>query len=151
MFATTHVVIGALIGRAVRRPANAFGFGVASHLVMDALPHWGMKVSGPADRCRFLAIATADGLLLTAFLAVAIRRGRPVSEIAGALGGLLLDLDKPAAELGIEQLWPDRLHRAHVDIQVWESPRRWPVDAALTLAAAALLSATGNRPVATAR
>lgn len=146
MFATTHVVTGALIGRYIRRPARAFGVGVVSHLVLDALPHWGMTVSRPADRRRYLAIAATDGLLLTAFLAYAVRRGRPASEIAGALGGLLLDLDKPAGEVGIAQLWPDWLHQAHIKIQVWEAPGRWPVDAAVTLSTLGLLAATDSQP-----
>ena len=38
---TNHVLSGALIGALARRPAAAFAAGMASHFVLDALPHWG--------------------------------------------------------------------------------------------------------------
>jgi hypothetical protein len=144
MFATNHVLVGALLGRVIRRPAAAAAAGVVSHVAMDALPHWGMDVAAPGGRRRFLLIAATDGVLLTAVLKTLVRRRRPASEIAGALGGLLLDLDKPAAELGIRQLWPDLVHHVHIDIQKLEAPQRWRVDAAVALIASALLIATAS-------
>jgi hypothetical protein len=144
MFATTHVVTGAVIGRLVKRPAAAFGLGILSHLALDALPHWGMDITVPGARRRFLAIAVTDGLTLSAVLAVLVRRGRPTAEVTGALGALLLDMDKPTKELGVEQLWPDWLHHAHIDIQVWEAPHRWPIDATVALASLAYLARTSS-------
>jgi hypothetical protein len=143
MFATTHVITGAVIGRRVRNPALAFGLGVVSHLALDALPHFGMDVTAPGGRRRFLLIATADGLTLSTVLATMVRRGRPASELAGSLGALLLDLDKPTKELGVRQLWPDWLHRTHLDIQVWEAPHRWPIDAAVAAVSLAYLVRSG--------
>jgi hypothetical protein len=41
MLVTNHVLSGAVIGAAARRPIPAFFLGVASHFVLDATPHWG--------------------------------------------------------------------------------------------------------------
>ena len=56
---TNHVLSGALIGALARRPAPAFAAGVASHFVLDALPHWGDWGSIR----RFLQVAVPDGLI----------------------------------------------------------------------------------------
>lgn len=145
MLATTHVLTGALIGRRVRSPLLAAGLGVASHLALDALPHWGVDVSTPSGRRRFMRVAVADGLALSAALVAVFRRYGARSEFAGALGALLLDMDKPAAEVGVEQLWPDRLHLFHVGIQTGERPHRWPMDVAVGAAAALALLVEGVR------
>ena len=43
MLVTNHVAAGAAIGVLLhRRPALAFAAGVASHVAMDCLPHWGL-------------------------------------------------------------------------------------------------------------
>lgn len=141
VLATTHVLTGAVIGRAVRRPWLAAAVGVASHLVLDALPHWGTNVNTAEGRRWFLRVAVADGLALTAGLAAIYRRYGAGPELCGALGALLLDLDKPAAEIGVEQLWPDRLHLFHIGIQTGERPHRWPIDLMVGSAAAAWLAA----------
>jgi hypothetical protein len=139
MLATAHVTSGAVIGGMVGKPLPAFAIGAISHVVLDACPHWGMDVGAPGGRQRFLAVAAADGITLTAVLAIMVHRKRPAAELAGSLGALLLDLDKPAAELGVRQLWPDRLHDLHLGVQTRESPSRWRVDATVTLASLALL------------
>ena len=70
MLLTNHVLSGALTGALVRRPLTAFTVGVASHFVLDAVPHWG-KWGG---RRQFLRVAVPDGLaslaLMGAFAAV---------------------------------------------------------------------------------
>ena len=65
MLLTNHVVSGALIGALARRPLPAFAAGVASHFVLDAVPHWGDWGS----RRRFLRVAMADGLVALAVAA----------------------------------------------------------------------------------
>src|ERR1039457_4066186 len=55
---TNHVLSGALIGALARRPLPAFAAGVASHFVLDAMPHWGQWGS----QRRFLRVAVPDGL-----------------------------------------------------------------------------------------
>jgi hypothetical protein len=138
VLATTHVLTGALIGRVVERPGRAAALGVVSHIALDALPHWGMYRSTPHFRGKFLAVAAADGLTLSGVLAVMVRQRRPAAEIAGALGALALDLDKPLALLGVRQLWPDWVHAVHVGVQRHERPWRWRID--LSVAAASALT-----------
>ena len=145
MLATAHVLTGALIGRAVRRPARAAALGVVSHLALDALPHWGIWPGTPHIRSKFLAVAAIDGVTLSVALTVMVRRGRPRAEIAGALGALVLDLDKPAALLGVRQLWPDRVHAVHLGVQRHEQPRRWRVDVTVAALSALALWATERR------
>jgi hypothetical protein len=142
MLATTHVLTGALIGRAVRRPGRAAAIGVVSHVALDALPHWGMWPGTPHMRAKFLAVAAIDGLTLSGVLAVMVRRGRPAAEIAGALGALLLDMDKPTALLGVRQLWPDRVHAVHLGVQRHEQPQRWRIDVSVAAVSALVLWAT---------
>jgi hypothetical protein len=91
---TNHVVAGAVIGAFVPRPANAFALGVASHVVMDATPHWGHP-----DHSLFLKVAVVDGLvgLITmGTLARAAGPERRVAVVAGMLGACLPDADKPS-------------------------------------------------------
>ena len=59
MFVTNHVLSGVLIGRALKkRPGLALLAGVASHLVLDAIPHWGCN----PGRAHFLTVAKRDGV-----------------------------------------------------------------------------------------
>ena len=55
MFVTNHVLSGVLIGRPLKkRPGTALLAGVASHLVLDAIPHWGCQSCGPEGEQQFL-------------------------------------------------------------------------------------------------
>lgn len=138
MFVTTHVLVGAVIGARTRSAAAAYGLGVLSHFVMDAVPHW-----GPAgDHDEFMRVAVRDGLgglaALTAVAALSPARSRR-SVLAAALGAATPDLDKPFAELTRRQLWPRRVDQFHRMIQR-ETPRRMRQELA-TLAVAALIAA----------
>ena len=91
---TNHVLSGALIGALARRPLPAFAAGVASHFVLDAVPHWGDWGS----RRRFLRVAVADGLVSLAVagaFAAASPPERRAAVLAGMAGAALPDLDKP--------------------------------------------------------
>ena len=94
MLLTNHVLSGALIGAVVRRPVPAFLLGVASHFVLDAIPHWGNW----RDKRQFLQVAVSDGLtglaVMTAFAAAA-PSGRRAAVTAGMVGAALPDIDKP--------------------------------------------------------
>ncbi|HEX3908640.1 MAG TPA: hypothetical protein VHW92_11995 [Mycobacteriales bacterium] len=148
MLATTHVLTGALIGRVVKRPGHAAALGVVSHIALDALPHWGMFPGTPHFRGKFLTVAAIDGLTLSGVLAVMVRRRRPAAELAGALGALALDLDKPLALLGVRQLWPDRVHAVHIGVQRHERPWRWRIDVTVAAASALTLLVTEDLSVA---
>ena len=75
MLLTNHVLSGALIGALARRPAAAFAAGVASHFVLDALPHWGNWGSIR----RFLRAAVPDGLVAWPRWAPSRRWPRPIA------------------------------------------------------------------------
>ena len=138
MFVTTHVLIGAVIGARTHSTATAYGLGVLSHFVLDAVPHWGPD----GDHDEFMRVAVRDGLgglAALAFVAASSPPGSRRFALAGAIGAATPDLDKPFAEITRRQLWPRPVDRFHRVIQR-EAPRRMPQELA-TLAAAALLAA----------
>jgi hypothetical protein len=135
MLVTNHVLSGALIGSAARRPLPAFLLGIASHFALDAVPHWGAW----ADNRQFLRAAVPDGLAGLAAMALLTAISRPdrrVAVAAGMAGAALPDLDKPAKLWFGVSLWPARVNRFHSRIQR-ESPDRFGREAAV----AALLAA----------
>ena len=129
--------------RAVPRSGQAFAAGVASHFVLDAIPHWGEWGS----QRRFLRVAVADGLVSLAVagaLAAAAPPARRAAVLAGMAGAALPDADKPT------RLWfgwspfPREFDRFHNRIQR-EAWRRGYVEvlAAAALAPAALGARSG--------
>jgi hypothetical protein len=113
---TNHVLSGALIGATVRRPVPAFAIGVASHFVLDAVPHWGDW----ENRQHFLRVAVRDGLAgLVAIGAVAAvsRPERRLAVLAGMAGAALPDIDKPAIMWFGRSPWPGAVNRFHSGIQ----------------------------------
>ena len=94
MLLTNHVLSGALIGARSRGPGQAFAAGVASHFVLDAIPHWGEWGS----KRRFLQVAVTDGLVSLAVagaLVAAAPPARRAAVLAGMAGAALPDADKP--------------------------------------------------------
>jgi hypothetical protein len=142
---TNHVLSGALIGALVRRPVPAFAVGVASHFVLDAMPHWGKWRS----RRHFMRVAVPDGLISLAAmgaLAALSPAERRAAVVAGMAGAALPDLDKPAFIYFGRSPFPRAVNRFHSRIQR-EAPGRAHLEAlaAGTLAVAAL--AVIRRPV----
>ena len=137
MLLTNHVVSGALIGALTQRPATAFTAGLASHFVLDAVPHWG---NWPSCR-QFLRAAVPDGLVslaaMAAFAALA-PADRRLAVVAGMTGAALPDADKPARLFFGRSPFPAAVDRFHDRIQ-HEAPGRAHVEilAAFALAAAA--------------
>jgi hypothetical protein len=121
MFVTNHVLSGVIIGKAFeRRPVAAFLAGVGSHLVLDAMPHWGCDFDVDGGPQRFFQVARRDGLLglgTMATAAVAIDRSARVSTVAAMAGAALLDLDKPAHMLLGIQPFPKVITRIHRRVQ----------------------------------
>jgi hypothetical protein len=136
MLVTNHVLSGALIGSAVRRPVPAFVLGVASHFALDAVPHWGEWGS----QRSFIRVAVPDGLgglaAIGAFAAVAPPEQR-LAVLAGMAGAALPDIEKPTTLLLGWSPFPRAVDHFHTVIQR-EAPRR----AHYELAAAAILGAT---------
>jgi hypothetical protein len=121
MLVTNHVLSGAVIGAAVRRPATAFALGIASHFVLDTAPHWG-KFSGRG----YLRVAVPDGLaglaVIGTMAVLAPRRSR-VAVLAGMAGAALPDLDKPSLLFFGRSPFPPAVDRFHSRIQ-HEASRR---------------------------
>jgi hypothetical protein len=135
---TNHVLSGALIGALARRPAPAFAAGVASHFVLDAVPHWGDWGSIR----RFLQVAVPDGLISLAAMgtlaALAPAERRP-AVLAGMIGAALPDIDKPAKLWFGRTPWPRAVDEFHRRIQPEASGRAHiELLAASAFAAAAL-------------
>ncbi len=125
MLVTNHVLAGAAIGAVLhRRPALAFAAGVASHLAMDCLPHWGLpRVPESHDR-------SCGGQAGRAGRPGRHRRprrprpGHPRSGVlAGIAGATLLDVDKPARHFFDRNPVPAPIQDFHERIQR-EAPHR---------------------------
>jgi hypothetical protein len=147
MLITNHVLSGALIGAVVRRPVSAFVLGVASHFVLDAMPHWGDWI----DEQQFLRVAVPDGLTGLATMglcaAVAPPSARP-AVLAGMVGATLPDLDKPSRIWFGWSPFPRPVDEFHAGIQ-HEAQGRAPVElvsaAAFATAALTILSTRRRR------
>jgi len=125
VFVTNHVLSGVVIGQLLaRRPVVAFAVGVASHLVLDAVPHWDCDTHTPEGSARFLRAARVDGLvgLGTMALGVAcVSRGSRLATMAAMVGAVVLDVDKPAKHFFDLEPFPRFVNRVHGMIQN-ESP-----------------------------
>jgi hypothetical protein len=138
MLVTNHVLSGALIGAAVRRPLPAAALGVVSHFALDAVPHWGKFGS----RRGLLRVAVPDGLtglaVIGAFAAIAPRERR-LAVLAGMAGAALPDLDKPSKVFFGRSPFPRAWDAFHTRIQD-EAPDRfhYEVAGAVVLGAGAL-------------
>ena len=144
MLATNHVLSGAMIGAVVRRPMPAFAAGVASHFVLDAVPHWGQWGS----RRRFLRVAVPDGLVSLAAMAAFAAASPPerrLTVLAGMAGAALPDIEKPARLWFGRSPFPRAVDRFHSRIQD-ETPHRAHLEllAAGAFASAALIALAGD-------
>lgn len=148
MFVTNHVLAGALLGAPLRRhPVAAFAAGFASHLAMDACPHWGTPL--PIDDPGFLRVARRDGVGGLTALAGAVLSAEPgarVATLAAAGGAALPDMDKPALHFFGVNPWPRWFDEFHKRIQR-ESPDRLPLELAVGTALAVALVVSRYRSV----
>jgi hypothetical protein len=129
VFVTNHVLSGVAIGRVLeRRPVTAFAVGVASHLALDMVPHWGCKLRTVGDSQQFLRYARRDGTLgLVAALGAiaAVDRRARLATLAAIVGATLLDADKPMMYFWRRNPFPRAVRRIHVWAQN-ESPEGMP-------------------------
>ncbi len=148
MFITSHVYAGAIVGAlADDRMIPAFTAGFASHVAMDAFPHWG-DAQLTLDDPEVLRAARIDGVLgLASLLALAVAAPPPRRAVlAGMAGACVLDVDKPGKHfLGFNPVprWLDRFHKWTQN----ESPDWMPNEliAGAALAAAAWLLVPRSR------
>lgn len=123
MLISTHVLAGALLGRAVSRPVPAVLLGVASHLGLDRLPHWGHAGGWPpgdldADVLRIARVDGLTGLLLIALTGLAAGPAHRPGVLLAVAGACAPDLDKPGRHWFGRSPWPTRFDRFHALIQV---------------------------------
>jgi len=125
MTGTTHALVGMALGRFLHDRRQAFLMGLAAHAVLDALPHqdYSPVVSIPLDCCGV-------GVLLTA-----ASRSTAPGALAGAVGGLLPDLENlvPSRNPGRTKLFPSHWFRHN------KASRRVGVAVELLTAAGAIL------------
>jgi hypothetical protein len=125
VFVTNHVLSGVAIGQLLaRRPVTAFAVGVASHLALDAVPHWGCETYTPEGSTRLLRAARVDGVLGLCAMALGVAcvsRGSRLATMAAVAGAVVLDVDKPAEHFFDIELFPRFVNRVHGSIQN-ESP-----------------------------
>jgi len=145
MLVTNHVLSGAVIGAAVRRPVPAFFLGVASHFVLDSVPHWGQF----GGRRQFLRVAVPDGLTGLAVIGAMAAAAAPdqrAAVLAGMAGAALPDLDKPWRLAFGRSPFPRRVDAFHRAIQR-EGPHRahYEVVNAAILSSIALMLLRGRR------
>jgi hypothetical protein len=132
MLVTNHVLSGALIGYVVPNPAASFAVGVVSHLLLDAVPHWG--VGRPIH--ELMHVAVPDGLIGATAMAVLTATSPPERRpavLAGMAGAAFPDLDKPSTVFFGTSPFPRSVDAFHQRIQR-ESPRRMPQELAVGLA-----------------
>lgn len=87
---TTHIVTGAALGFITGRPLPALAVGVASHVALDAAPHF------DPDHDLGYVLDSAVGLVILAGMArsAALERTDPRhAAVAGAVGGALPDVE----------------------------------------------------------
>lgn len=134
MLITNHVLSGALVGAASPGPTSAFVLGLASHFVLDSVPHWG-------DESRFLPVAVVDGLIGLAAMGTIARvtsaEQRP-RVVGGMLGACAPDADKPSELFFARSPYPVALDDWHKRIQR-ESPRRMPQEVIVAAVGALLV------------
>jgi hypothetical protein len=140
MLVTNHVLSGAVIGAVVRRPVPAFVLGVASHFVLDSLPHW-----GPLGGSGFLKVAVPDGLTGLAVMGVMTAVAPPerrAAVLAAMAGAAFPDLDKPSklwfGRSPFPRAW-DQFHGAIQDEALHRAPYEAVAATIFSSAAIALL------------
>ncbi|HLW59282.1 MAG TPA: hypothetical protein VKV57_05085 [bacterium] len=132
MSPTIHALVGAAIGRFVRHPGEALLAGIASHSVLDCLPH-------KDSRHPAVLLLHACGVLGVA--AAALTAGDSAA-LAGAVGGVLPDLENLREKPPHDRIFPG--HRFRHD----RYPLGPSLGAELLLAAAAVVALAATHPTA---
>ena len=112
---SNHVLSGALVGVASPGPVSAFAAGVASHFLLDAVPHW-----GDVTFDEMVPVGVRDGLTGLAAMALLhalAPRSHRVRVLAGMSGAAFPDLDKPTILFLGRSPFPGWFDRFHAGIQ----------------------------------
>ena len=142
MLAVSHTVIGIAIGLAIQDPVLAFGAGLVSHHLADAVPHfdpgsfllkepWRVRLAREFTRRDWIMVAIdallTIGVLVAAFFLISPSRLFVVG--LAVLGALLPDLihnipfwGLRLRKIGWNRVWQDAIHRRFqwtVDASQW--------------------------------
>jgi hypothetical protein len=154
MLSTNHVVAGGALGLVLRRhPVLAVLAGFASHLALDAMPHWGADSSDD-----FFRVARRDGVAGAALMVVTFVLAPPKAR--AALAGAMLASVAPDSDMVLDYFINRTVHpkwftKIHVRVQRGrESPHRMIQEVVTATIGAALLTlavrALARRDFATA-
>lgn len=146
MILTTHAIVGAAIATQLpSHPLAALAAGVASHFVIDAIPHWDYPLQsmfrGAKERAALkldrglildFGMITLDGLLgLSLALGLFASSANLIAILCGVLGGIL-----PDPLQFVHRLYPHEPFRMLQRFHGWVHARRklaWPVGIASQL------------------
>lgn len=132
MLITPHALAGAAIGLRLKQPEKAIPVALASHFILDTVPHWQETLfpyrPGRATWIRIpidLSLATL-GVTWMARYGSKRQRGLGRSVVAGALAGTLPDLDALACASPalLRNGWLKRYFLWHCGLQE-ETSKRW--------------------------
>lgn len=139
MYSPVHATVGALIVNAIPNPAIGLPLALASHYLLDAIPHGDLKVGHwmrTSGRHFFLAVALDFGLavVVISLLLVGLHRQPTALIIFGAFLGMLPDLlwgvlywakkipdlPFPRRLLQFHQSWHEFIHaKSTYDVSLW--------------------------------
>jgi hypothetical protein len=119
MLICNHVLAGGVLGVAMKRhPVAGFLVGVGSHLLLDAVPHWGVDKTAADRDERFLQVAKVDGCVGCVLMGTVLALGpRQLGLWTTMAGAVLPDLDKPVWYFFKRRVWPAWFDRLHGRIQ----------------------------------
>ncbi len=92
MVLTSHILAGAVIGAEVKNIWAIFGLGLASHYLMDALPHWDYLVEISYGKIKGWAKVVLDILIGGAIVWLAVGNSLDWYLVGGVFFALLPDL-----------------------------------------------------------
>lgn len=148
MTATNHAVMGSIVAVGVVNPVIGLPLALASHFLLDALPHFGAHTIAKPGSKEFSAIITFDTFLTVSFFVIAsfagYRAGLPIWLVpVGAMLGWIPDAmwyKHYQNDLRGEDKHWDIVRRAHKKIQRYEVSWGWIVESVWFVASVALLS-----------
>jgi hypothetical protein len=92
VFITNHIAAGTLIALNVASLPVAIGLSFASHLALDALPHWGMKVDDHVLRGKIIVrYGSIDAVLALIMMSAMLLTGLSLELLAVGLVSVIPD------------------------------------------------------------
>ncbi len=143
MHPLAHVLAGALVGQAAGTPGAGIVGGIASHYLLDVVPHTegftfrGKEVTGLTPDLIEAGVEAVVGIAALAWMVARCPQASAVQIGSGALGGLLPDL------VDVPLKWLTGVTILHVRSLHWTVRRRHAVWGILTQVAVIAASAFG--------